>query len=270
MNSVKIALTQLEAASSIEENLEKALKAIDDAADNDAQLILFSEVHLSPFFPQYADIDASQWLLKIDSDPIRALQDKCAQRKIMAAPNVYLAEGKSKYDATLLIDTKGNILGTSQMVHIPQFQNFFEQDYYHPSDSGFKVYSKPIGRIGVIVCFDRQFPENFRSCVLQDADVILIPTVNTKAEPSKMFEWELRVSAMQNSVIVAMCNRVGTEDEMTFSGESIVVDANGEVIVKADDIEQILYANIDPMSSKSSRKNRNYVNLRRPDAYNLE
>ena len=60
----------------------------------------------------------------------------------------------------------------------------------------------------------------------QGAVLILIPTVNTKAEPSEMFEWELRGQAFQNSVMPAMCNRVGAEDEMHFSGESIVVDAD--------------------------------------------
>lgn len=59
-----------------------------------------------------------------------------------------------------------------------------------------------------------------------------------------MFEWELRVQAFHNSTAVAMCNRVGKEGEMDFSGESIVVDANGDVIAKADDAEGILYAEV--------------------------
>lgn len=66
------------------------------------------------------------------------------------------------------------------------------------------------------------------------ADLILIPTVNTKNKPSEMFEWELRVQAFHNSVSIAMCNRVGQEGEMNFSGESIVVvNPNGKVIKKS-------------------------------------
>ena len=59
-------------------------------------------------------------------------------------------------------------------------------------------------------------------------------------EPSEMFEWELRVQAFHNSTIIAMCDCVDAESEMDFSGESIVVDANGNIIAKADDKEQIL------------------------------
>lgn len=65
-------------------------------------------------------------------------------------------------------------------------------------------------------------------------DLILIPTVNTKTEPSEMFEWEILVQSFHNSVSIAMCNRVGQESEMNFSGESIVVvNPNGKVIKKS-------------------------------------
>ena len=267
MSGMKIALAQLEAANTIEENLDKALAAIDNAADSGAQLVLFSEIHLSPFFPQYPKSDASPWRLNIDSEPVNRLRAKCAERSIIAAPNIYLSEGGLNYDATLMINADGELLGASKMVHIPQFKQFYEQDYYQPSDDGFNVFKTPFGVIGVIVCFDRHFPESFRSCVLQGADLILIPTVNTKAEPSEMFEWELRVAAMQNSVIVAMCNRVGVEGDMDFSGESIVVGVNGDVIAKADDQEQLLYAEISLNDVKSYREKQNYLALRRPEFY---
>jgi len=79
---------------------------------------------------------------------------------------------------------------------------------------------------------------------LQGADLIIIPTANVKEEPLEKFEWELRIPSMQNNVFVAMCNRVEKEDNMNFAGESIVVDPNGDIVVKVDDKEQINYANI--------------------------
>ena len=82
-----------------------------------------------------------------------------------------------------------------------------------------------------------------------------------------MFEWELRVQAFQNSVAAAMCNRVGREGEMDFSGESIVVNANGDVVAKADDNEQILYVDIDLTESKRVRAGKSYTNLRRTEFY---
>ena len=64
-----------------------------------------------------------------------------------------------------------------------------------------------------------------------------------------------------------MCNRVGLEGEMDFSGESIVVDANGNVLKKADDRERLLYADIDLTESKKIRAGRPYTSLRRTELY---
>lgn len=153
------------------------------------------------------------------------------------------------------------------MVHVAQAEQFYEQDYYTPSDDGFKVFDTEYGKIGIVVCFDRHYPESIRTQALMGADLILIPTVNTKAEPSEMFEWELRVQAFQNSVAIAMCNRVGCEGRMDFAGESIAVDANGEVVLKADDEEQILYVDVEIADSGRIRKSRPYTELRRMEFY---
>ena len=92
------------------------------------------------------------------------------------------------------------------MVHVAQAEKFYEQDYYTPSDDGFHVFETVHGTIGIVVCFDRHYPESIRTEALRGADLIVIPTVNTKVEPSEMFEWELRVQAFQNSVAIESIN----------------------------------------------------------------
>ena len=82
-----------------------------------------------------------------------------------------------------------------------------------------------------------------------------------------MFEMELCVQAFQNSVMIAMCNRVGRENDMDFAGESIVVSANGETILKADDTEQIVFAEIDLKEVSNIRQSKPYTSLRRTEWY---
>jgi len=230
-------------------------------------MVLFPEIQLTEFFPQVSGKDVKNYGMEIDSVIVREIQKACKDNQIMAAPNIYLKENDKYYDASVLIDKSGDIIGIQKMVHVAQAELFYEQDYYEPSDDGFRVFDTVYGKIGIVVCFDRHYPESIRTETLMGADLILIPTVNTKKEPSEMFEWELRVQAFQNSVAIAMTNRVGVEDAMEFSGESIVVDANGNVIIKADDKEQILYATIDLSESKKIRECRPYTNLRRPEMY---
>jgi Predicted amidohydrolase len=264
---VRIALAQMKINENTKENFEKTLHLIEAAAKNGAQLICFPELQLSPFFPQYEGVDTSNYVLSINDEKIKKIQEKCRELNIISIPNIYLEENKKYFDASLVINGDGEIMGTSKMVHIMRCHQFYEQDYYSPSDTGFRVYETPIGRIGIIVCFDRHIAESFRLCALQGADLIIIPTANVKDEPLEKFEWELRIPAMQNNIFIAMCNRVGIEGEMDFAGQSIVVDPNGDVVVKADEKEQIVYADIDLTMVQECREQRPYINLRRPQVY---
>ena len=229
---MRIAMVQMSNAGSVQLNMEKSLRAIEEAARQHTDLVLFPEVQLTEFFPQYAGQDVQKYEVSIESEIVHQFSDACRKNHIMAVPNLYLLENGKPYDASILIDKKGDILGVQKMVHVAQAEKFYEQNYYTPSDDGFHVFETAYGTIGIVVCFDRHYPESIRTEALRGADLIVIPTVNTKAEPSEMFEWELRVQAFQNSVILAMCNRVGVEDEMHFSGESIVAGADGQVIGK--------------------------------------
>lgn len=190
----------------------------------------------------------------------------CQPSEPITLQSVIELEG-AKYDASLWISPEGKLLDISKMVHIAQNVKFYEQDYYTPSDDGFKVFHTPFGNVGIVICFDRHMPESIRSCALKGADLIIIPTANTKAEPMEMFEWEMRVQAMQNQVFIAMCNRVGTEDTMQFAGESIIIHPSGDVIEKADDTEQLLICDIDLDDVKKVRSNINYMSLRRVEQY---
>lgn len=66
---------------------------------------------------------------------------------------------------------------------------------------------------------------------------------------------------------IAMCNRVGVEGEMDFAGESMAVDANGEILARADDTEQIVYVDINLEKSGKVREKRPYAQLRRKEFY---
>lgn len=264
---MRLAMAQMSNSGSEEGNMRKSLQALKEAAKNGADLVLFPEVQLTEFFPQYPGQDVSCYQRTIDSDIIKQFCSACREYAVMAVPNLYLLENGQPYDASILIGKDGNLVGVQKMVHVAQAEKFYEQDYYTPSDEGFQVFKTEYGTIGIVVCFDRHYPESIRTETLQGADLILIPTVNTKEEPSLMFEWELRVQAFQNSVILAMCNRVGVEGAMHFSGESMVVDENGEVLVKADDREQILYVDINMQKVKNVRVARPYTQLRRTEYY---
>lgn len=264
---MKLAMFQMRMEESPAANLEKSLAALQKAAEAGADLILYPEIQLSRFFPQFPGQDASKYAVSMDGAEIGAFCHACREAGIIAVPNFYLEENGKFYDTSVFIGADGKIIGCQKMVHIAQAEQFYEQDYYSPSNDGFLVFDTPHGRIGAVICFDRHYPESIRTQALMGAELILIPTANTKAEPSEMFEWEIRVQAFQNSVAVAMCNRAGREDGMDFCGESLAVDAEGSLLVKAGDEEGLVYAEVELPRSSALRRSRPYTSLRRTELY---
>ena len=264
---MRIGLAQMSMESDIEANFQKSLAFIRDAAKQGVDIICFPEVQLSPFFAQYEKMDVSRYVIEENSRYISEMKSLCKEKGIYACPNFYIEENGKRYDMSLLIDDKGCIIGRQKMVHIAQCECFYEQDYYTPSEEGFKVFDTRFGKIGIVVCFDRHYPESIRTEALRGAELVIIPTANTIAEPSELFQWEVRVQAFQNSVNIAMCNRVGTEGEMVFSGESIVADHLGALAALAGDGEELLFCDVDLSAAAHTRKDKPYTSLRRPELY---
>lgn len=265
--TIRIALAQSTLARKVGENLAKNLRLMESASRKGAQMIVFPELCLSPFFPRLSGQDVSRYAMSVNDRFVREFQSACKRLKLAASPNIYLREGDRYFDASLMINVNGEIMGVSKMVHIGQFPGFYERDYYTPSDTGFRVYELTFGRVGIVVCFDRHFPESIRTSVLRGAEVVIIPTANITSEPRDLFECEIRSAAFQNGVYVAMCNRVGKEGEAEFCGESVVIDSNGRVIAKAGQFEELLIVEVDPSRIEESRSSRPYLSLRRPDSY---
>ena len=264
---MKLALVQMSMTESMDENYQKSLQLYEKAADLGADLVLFPEIQLTPFFPQYEGRDASGFAIDASSPYWKGFSEACARRGVAAVPNFYYKENGRCYDANIFFDGKGEVLGIQKMVHIAQAKQFYEQDYYAPSDDGFHMWETPWGNLSIVICFDRHYPESIRTCALKGADLVLVPTANTADEPMEMFEWEIRVQAFQNSVAVAMCNRVGQEGDMLFSGESLVAAPDGSLIAKAGAGEEILLADIDLPKSRELRAKKPYTSLRRPECY---
>ena len=80
---------------------------------------------------------------------------------------MYLEQDGRRYDASLWLTPEGNCAGVAKMVHIMQAAQFYERDYYTPSEEGFLVFGTPWGRVGIVICFDRHLPESIRTCALK-------------------------------------------------------------------------------------------------------
>lgn len=263
---MRISLAQMTITQDMEENERKTLAFCDEARDSD--LLFFPEVQYAPFFPQYEYFDAEPYVLTPDSDQVKRLCAKAREHHLYLSPNLYLQldDGK-RYDSSLWISPEGELVDIATMVHIFNAKNFYEANYYAPSRDGFKVFETPHGRIGIVICFDRHFPESVRTCAAMGADLVIIPTVNLTEEPMELFGQEIRVLSMQNRVFIAMCNRVGREGSIEFAGQSLVTHPSGDLIAKADAQAGLLSVDLDLSESGKWKSRYPFLDMRRPEMY---
>jgi N-carbamoylputrescine amidase len=118
---MKLAMYQMSMSSDRKENLSKAVSAINAQKNND--LILFPEVMLTPFFPQYRKEDllealgltTDDILTTPEDDFLHVLRDSAAAAGIYVSPNVYAEQGDGCFDTSFLIDRWGKVIGDTEM-----------------------------------------------------------------------------------------------------------------------------------------------------------
>jgi N-carbamoylputrescine amidase len=121
----------------------------------------------------------------------------------------------------------------------------------------------------VAICYDRHYPEYMRALALAGADLVVVPQAGAAGEwPDGLYEAEMQVAAFQNGYFVALCNRVGEEECLTFAGESFVCAPDGRVIARAPALqESILTADIALPDTAASHARRLFLQHRRPELY---
>ena len=268
---MRIALAQQHASPDRDENLDRALRAMERALDAGADLVVFSELAIDRFFPQHEAAEAAAVVAEpIPGPTADRISRKARELSLVTVFNMYEAAGDGRrFDSSPVFDGDGTLLGITRMVHITDYACFHERAYYAPGDCGAPVYDTSVGRIGVAICYDRHYPEYMRSLGAQGAELVVIPQAGSVGEwPEGLYEAEVRVAAFQNGYFAALCNRVGEEEKLTFAGESFVVDPEGRVLARGKPLEDdLVVADLDLGECAESTARRLFWRDRRPEEY---
>ena len=267
---MKIALVQQRATRDKTDNIARGLASLERAARDGAELACYAELAFEWFHPQRPAGDNVQDLAEpLDGPLVQAFQQKARELGIVVVLNFFERDGERTYDSSPVIDADGSFLGVTRMVHITEYACFHEQGYYTPGDKGAPVYRTRAGNVGVAICYDRHFPEYMRALAVGGADVVIVPQAGGVGEwPEGLYEAEMRVAAFQNGYYTALCNRVGLEDCLDFSGESFVCDPNGNVVARAaQGRDELLYADLNFVQNEQSHARRLFMKHRRPELY---
>ena len=267
---MKIALVQQAVTYDLKANVARGLAALEAAAAHGAELVVYPELAFTPFYPQHRAGDAPHSLAEPVPGPTTDLFCEAAERLgVVVVINLYEQCDGHAFDTSPVIDADGTLLGKTRMMHITDYEGFYEQDYYTPGDTGAPVFDTAIGRLGVAICYDRHYPEYLRALGLQGADLVVVPQAGAQDEwPEGLFEAELQVASFQNGYFMALANRVGQEEVLMFAGQSFVTDPAGRIVAQAPaGCDAILYANLDLTQCASSHARQLFMQHRREEVY---
>jgi len=149
-----------------------------------------------------------------------------------------------------------------------------DEKYYFRPGQGFPVFRTEIGALGILICYDRWFPEAWRVLALQGAEIMCVPTTST-GKGAELFHPSLRTWAAQNVLFAVTANRAGSEPVgevvTSYFGLSCIVSPRGEVLAKADRRQgfKAIAAPVDLAQVAEARRELTMYRDRRPELYRL-
>jgi predicted amidohydrolase len=241
-------------------NIETMGRFMQNAHKQGAELVLFPELFLTGYFTREHTNEMAE---DLNGPSIQQIRDMAKQYHLMIVFGFPEKKDGRLYNSACFIDQQGEILGTYQKVHL-----WDEESKYFEPGSSFHVWETSIGKIGIMICYDTEFPESARTLALNGAEIILAPTANMTPfqHVQQLF---IQTRAAENQIFVATTNQIGMEESTWFFGESAAADPYGHLLAKGGDQEQGILIDINLELVKQAREFPFYLNDRRPDHYRL-
>ncbi|MFF5898834.1 carbon-nitrogen hydrolase family protein [Streptomyces argenteolus] len=240
------------------------LAALDEAAGRaaaaGARLLVCPEL----FLTGYAVGDALPDLAEpADGPGAKAVADICVRHGLAVHYGYPERAGAALFNAAQLIGPDGEVLAAYRKTHL---FGAFEQKWFTPGELPVVQAELDGVRIGLLICYDVEFPENVRAHALAGTELLLVPTALMHPYPF-VAESVVPVRAFESQMYIAYVNRTGAEGEFEFTGLSCLAAPDGAVRTRAGRGEELLIGEVAPALLSASRTANPYLRDRLPGLY---
>jgi predicted amidohydrolase len=243
----------------VNENLAIIEHQVLAAVEQGADLIIFPELFLSGYnigqtvqeLAQQADGQACQQASRIAREANIAI--------LYGYPEKLDTE---VYNSALLIDKNGNPQANYRKAHL---FGSYEKSYFQPGDALIIAELEGLN-IGILICYDVEFPEAVRALTYAGADLIAVPTALME-DYCRVAEHVVPTRAYESEIYVAYVNRCGSEGDTIYCGRTCLVGPDGRDILRAGKSEDLLIADIDKNAIAKERETNPVLKDLRPDLY---
>ena len=264
--------------------VRRLLDLLGEAKGRGAELVVFPELALTTFFPRYwmseqAEIDAF-FEREMPSAATRSVFDEAKKLEIgFYLGYAELTSDGHRFNTSILVDRRGRIVGRYRKIHIPgafplpdHGALVFEKLYFTPGNLGYPVFDLGFARIGVQICYERNFPEGYRILAMRGAEIIFTPTNLMRIGDvwnSGTWELALRARAYENGCFIVGINKAGNEWGLDYVGDSLVArPTDGEVIAHSEAAtDDLLVVDCDLDLIDEARRRLPFMRDRQPRTY---
>ncbi|MBO7695329.1 MAG: carbon-nitrogen hydrolase family protein [Methanobrevibacter sp.] len=278
MNSIKIALCQMNVVDNKEKNIEKAIQMIKESKKQGADLAVLPEMFNCPYenekFIEYAEIlEGSKTLKEIAN----IAKEENIHVLAGSIPELERDDGEKResiYNTAVFFDNDGKQLGKHRKMHLFDIdvkgKIYFKESDTLSAGNEFTIIKTDLATIGIGICYDIRFVELSRIMALNGAEILIYPgAFNLTTGPA---HWEIlfRSRALDNQVYaIGVAPALDEDASYNSYGHSIAVNPWGEVIEELDYSEELKIVEIDLDEIKRVREEIPVLKNRRSDLYEI-
>jgi N-carbamoylputrescine amidase len=274
---VKIAGVQFSGHVDREVNLQTATRLVRDAAGRGARIVCLPELFNTMYFCVERRREYFDWAEPIPGPTTERMGEVARAAGIVLICPIFERASGTFYNAAAVLGPDGGLIGKYRKASIPFMDRARSREprgdekfFFAPGDLGFPTFETPFARIGILICYDRHFPEAARVLGLGGAEIVFVPT-NTTRMTRYLWDLELRAHAIANVYYVCGVNKVGVDvggSTRDHHGASLIANPRGEIMAEASATqEDIVMADVDLSVIPELRALWGYYRDRRPDLY---
>lgn len=273
MKPIRIAAVAAHFGRDLDFAMRRIATLIEHARGFGARLLVLPDAALGGYLAdlRHPDPEALPPSLEADNPYLRKIA-ALAGEMVVCVGYCESANG-SRYNAAACVTGDG-LLGNHRKVHQPPG----EAVAYEPGE-GFSAFDTPVGRLGMLIDYDKTFPEAARSLAVEGAQLIAClsawptsitnrATRMTQDRQARLFDLYDQARAAENQVVLASANQTGAMGGMRFLGQAKVVGPGGEILARTWSKAGIAVAEVDVAAElASARRVLHHLRERRPECY---
>jgi len=274
MTVLRMAAVAEEFGRDLDEDFHTVEALIRTARAHGVQLLALPEACLGGYLLSLdgdADLDAGPPALALDGPEIRRLAALAGDLVVVAG--YCEADGDTRYNSVVCANGDG-VLGNHRKVHQP-----LSEDASYASGDRFHAFDTPVGRIGMMICYDKAFPESARALALNGAQIGICVSAwpGSRTNPAadlaedrwkRRFDLFDRARALENQIVWLSANQAGSFGSLRFVGSAKIVDPGGEILADTGVAAGMALAELDVTAAlEAARRSMGHLRDRRPSAY---